>query len=188
MPCLLNKDQPLRVKLSKNGVTHAGDYFTTRAYTQYSAANRDGEKIPSREVVRIACSWKNVGKSKVVSNKEPITCKNCMKAMGMVDGPVFPDRFVIQNTETGEFFKNTRSRCSVWSADVTDAWFYKRKGDAKRQTQTTKYKLDDGRLVTYSELRQIHGGTILYADARKRSVRVDKPGYKIRKVKITLED
>jgi len=179
MPCLLDKDQPLRVQTSKGGVIHAGDYHIFGGYTSWNSLT--GKKnIPREEDVRTACSWKRVSKSKIVSNKKPITCKNCMKKIGMVEGPVFPDRFVVRRKDTGEFFKNTRSRCSVWADDLTDAWFYKRRGDAMRKIKRVRYVDRDG---------VAHDCSLF--DARrlgyKREVYED-PNMEIKKIRITLED
>ena len=179
MPCLLNTDQPLRVQTAKGGVIHAGDYHHFHGRHIWRSG-RKGEYIEPHEGVRIACSWKEVPKSKVVDNRNAITCKNCMKKMGMDESAVFPDRYVIRRKDTGEFFKNTRSRCSMWSKDLSDAWFYKRKGDTKKRINRVRYVDDAGmeHSCGYYVAKQKGYRRIEYAD----------PNLEVKKVKITLED
>ena len=110
MPCLLNADQPLRVQLSNNGVIHAGRFHTTRPHTSVTWSGRVDDHFertehPAKEVVQIACSWKDTSEEKIVSNNKSITCKNCMKRMGMVEGPIFPTRFVVRKKD-GNIYSN----------------------------------------------------------------------------------
>ena len=164
MPCLLNTDQPLRVQLSNNGVIHAGRFYTTRPHTSITwvgeAENRIEHYHPAKEVVQIACSWKDTSEEKIVSNNKSITCKNCMKRMGMVEGPIFPTRFVVRKKDTGEFYKNTTTRCSEWADDISDAFLFKRECDALRHCTNQRYR---------------SGGVI-------------NPNKEVKKVKIILED
>jgi hypothetical protein len=188
MPCLLNKDQPLRVQLSKNGVVHAGDWTTEGGgyrYT-YHAHGRTEEKVPLAKKIRVACKWRGVDPKFEISNKESITCKSCMKAMGMIEGPVFPKRYVVRRKDTGEFYKKTASRCSVWAPDLIDAWFFKRQADALNYCKRGHYVDDEG---------NVHKTQEYYIDEDKRirrgKYRYEKylhPNFEVRTVKITLED
>jgi len=91
MPCLMT-DQPLRVRLTKTGVVHAGaiqDYggFTRSTYAG-PGIRGTSKYVPKQKRVAIACKWRmpEEGYSEhVISNKENITCKSCMKKIGMMD-------------------------------------------------------------------------------------------------------
>lgn len=180
MPCLLSNDQPLRVQLSKGGVIHAGDHHHYTERRLWKGGSRLDEVIPAHTGIRIACSWREIPLDKEVSKKKTITCKNCMKRMGMIEGAVFPDRFVVRRKDTGEFFKNTRSRCSVWSEDISDAWFYKRRGDAEKKGKRVRWIDDKGTAHDCS-----------YWVARQKGWRREEyydPNIEVKKVKIELED
>ena len=182
----MSKDQPLRVQFTEKGVVHAGEYgiFGGEHKTIWGERDENGrlktKKMPQRKGIRIACSWKEVPLSAEVSNRKTITCKNCMKKMGMVEGPVFPDRWVIRRKDTGEFLKNTSSRCTAWSEHVIDAWFWKRKGDAKKRCKTGRWVDNQGRP---HKLQKYEDGKGLY----EYEWIVD-PNLEIKRVKVTLED
>lgn len=129
MPCLL-KDQPLRVRFTPKGVVHAASYRRYGGFSYYHCASKRFKNIPEHEVVQIACRWREPKEdlSKfLVSNKEKITCKACIKRMGMDDGPESPERYVIRRKSDGKFMKNTYSRCSGWSDSITDAFFFRKR-------------------------------------------------------------
>ena len=183
MYCRAAKDYDMRVQIG-NGKVHGARMSEYGGFTRYMMGG-DRERIPVQNVVSIACKWKHIPEDSphITDKRKTITCKNCQKAMGMAEGAVFPDRFVIRKKDTGEFYKNTRSRCSVWSEDISDAWLWKRKGDAKRITHHKRWEID-GQLLTYSELLK---RGLNYRTARGKEVRIADPNLEIRKVKITLE-
>ncbi len=181
--CLMSKDQPLRVQLTNNGVVHAGRWDKT-----YKTIRRiaDGQymTIPPRDIVRIACSWKEVPEGKIISNKNSITCKNCQKKIGLVEGPVFPDRFVIRNTKTGQFFKNTTSRCSAWADDLTDAFLWKRRGDAENRCKTGGWYDEEGNRHHHQKYIRDENGIISGKVYKYKQIR--NPDLEIKRVKITI--
>jgi hypothetical protein len=157
MYCKAAKDYDMRVQIGK-GKVHAAYMSTYGGFTRYvGGINGRKEKEPVQKVVYTACSWKRFPEtSRHITNKnKTITCKNCQKAMGLIEGPVFPNRFVIRKKDTGEFYKNTRSRCSVWAEDLCDAWFWKRQGDARRVCKRTRWYDENGNVVPRPNYREM---------------------------------
>jgi len=180
MPCIYG-DQELRVQLTKGGVIHAGTYQNFGGFTRHDWKSGVTEFIPKRRGIRIACSWDEIPESKLVDKKEKITCKNCMKRMGLDESPLSPQRFVVRRKDTGEFMKNTGTRCSGWSNSITDAFFFKRKHTALDKCKLWRYKAGNV-VLTYSEW---------VAKGRPKNfkrVKIYDPNLEIRPVKFELED
>jgi hypothetical protein len=158
MSCLYG-DQPLRIQLSKNGVIHAGSYqnyggFLRSRFDPINGVLSGSEWVPEKKQINIACRHMKYGESlehKKISNKKKITCKSCMKLMGLLDEPLSTDRFVVRRKDTGEFFKNTNTRCTSWSDSVYDAFFFKRRHTAEGRCKVMKYETKDGTLLSYKE-------------------------------------
>lgn len=185
MPCLINKDQPIRVRLSKTGVIHAAAYRDYGGFTQWTHT-RDSKGsiyVPRQKRLQIACRWGNMKiplDKFIVPNTTPITCKSCMKQMGMVEGPVSPKRYVVRNIKTGEFMKNTSSRCSGWSDSLTDAFFFRTEYTAKDKCKVYRHLVGD-ELMTYAEW-------VKAGQPKFKSKRMYNTNLEIRVVKFTLED
>jgi len=188
MYCSANKDQPLRLRFTPKGVVHAGSYQDYGGFTRYlykpslSGTGQQTEYVPKQKVVRIACRWKDPKpdmENYIISNQTQITCKACMLRMDMVEGPVSPKRFVVRNTETGEFLKNTTSRCSGWSDSLSDAFFFRTEHTAKSQCKVIRYRAGN-KLMTYVE----------WAKAGRPKVKYERtydPCLEVKSVRITLE-
>ncbi len=186
MPCIYG-DQPLRIKLTEKGVTHAGAYydyggFNRTKYDPTSGVARTREYVPKQKRVRMVCRWRGVPENLdeyVVSNKNKITCKQCQKLMGLTETPLATDRFVVRKKSTGEFGKNTSTRCTPWSDSLNDAFFYKRRHTAEDKCKMYRYEVD-GKLITYGEWAA--------AGRPKHSLRrVSNPDLEVKTVKIRLE-
>jgi hypothetical protein len=188
MFCSASKDQPIRVRTSKKGVVHGAAYQNYGGFTRYRGAERMGEKdageyVPKQQRLTLACRWKKPKglEEFIVPNTEQITCKQCMKRMGMIEGPIAPKRFVVRRLDTGEFMKNTNSRCSGWAESLTDAFFFRREHTAKMKCSEYHFRVDD-ELIGYSELRKRGLHTKDY-----KMEYTHNSNYEIRPVKITLE-
>ena len=182
MYCLANKDQPVRIRLTKGGVVHAAAYSDYGPFTRYQHSTGRSEYVPKRKVLQIACRWKTLeGLDKfIVPNTEKITCKSCMKRMDMVEGPVSPKRYVVRNKDTGEFMKNTSSRCSGWSESLTDAFFFRTEHTARAKCKVMHYLVGD-KLMTYTEWAKAGRPSRSYK-------RINDPNLEVKSVKFTLED
>jgi len=191
MSCLADRDQPLRVRLSKDGVVHAAAYrnfggFTRYSYSSYNhnsdTAESREEYVPKQKRIEIACRWRFPKKDMsklLISNAENITCKSCMKRMGMVEGPISPKRYVVLNKDTGEYMKNTSSRCSGWSESLSDAFFFRTEHTAKDKCRVSRYRVGD-ELMTYAELKKA-------GNPKYKRERIDDPCLEVRSVKIVLD-
>lgn len=183
MLCLANKDQPLRVKLAENGVVHAAAYRDFGGFTRWAPS---GSKwVPKQKQLEIACRWraprKDLEKFLVSRTKNNITCKSCMKRMGMLEGPISPERYVVRRIDSDEFLKNTNSRCSGWSDNLSDAFFFRTKHTAMAKCKVYRYQVGD-KLLTYSEYRKINPHSTV------RCERMHDPNLEVKKVKIELEE
>lgn len=176
MPCLISKDQPLRIRMTAKGVVHAGDMEFRAAYTDGL-----GDKIPSRYVPVRVCRYGSVPYHTVIKPQTQITCKACMKMMGILEEPVFPKRYVVQEVSTGAFFKNTDSRCTSWSNALSDAFLYKHEHQARKRCMRNEWVGDDGTILQH---------TPTYKDGMKnfRFRRVPTQDYIVRAVNIVLEE
>lgn len=165
MRCLINKDQPLRVQISKGGVIHA------------AAHTKDPKKLS------IACRWESLEepfKGYLVSNTTSITCKACMKRIGMYENPESPKRYIVRKIDSGEFLKNTNSRCSIWSNSVSDAFFFRKKHTARNKCEVVFHRVGD-KLMTFVEWVEA-GRPINELET------IHDPNLEIKAVKFTLED
>lgn len=184
MPCIYG-DQPLRVRLTKNGVVHAASYQEFGGFSRYNSKTGEHTQVPKRKYISVVCRrWKWAEepkdlKSKLISNKEKITCKSCQERMGLTDKPLSPKRFVVRRKSDGKFLKNTNTRCTSWSDSVTDAFFFKREHTAASKCKTGRYKVGT-RFLTYSEWQAA-------GRPNREYVRIYDPDLEVKTVKITLE-
>ena len=180
MSCVFG-DKPLRIQLSRGGVIHAGSYEDYGGFTRGFGENR--EYVPKQKRVSIVCRWRGLPDNLdqyLVSNDHEITCKTCQKQMGLIEEPLAKDRFIIRKKSTGEFFKNTSTRCTSWSDSITDAFFFKRRHNAQEKCKHYRFETEDGRLLTYNEYIQL--GRPPYTGRR-----VIDPDLEVKKVKFILE-
>lgn len=157
MGCI-HGDQPLRIKLTPGGVTHAGSYqdyggFHRTKYHHLHGTEASREWVPKQKRVIQACRrWRNQKElaNHLVANSNEITCKSCMKLMGLIEEPVSAERYIIRKISTGEFYKNTTSRCTPWSDSVYDAFFFRKEHTAVQKCKRWRYFVD-GDPLTYSD-------------------------------------
>jgi len=182
MLCPTSKDRPLRVQLTKGGVIHAATYRDYGGFTRYIHNEQRGEYVPKQKRLEIACRWKApiLSKDHLVPNTTHITCKSCMKRMGMSEGPVSPKRYVVRRIDTGEFMKNTASRCSGWSDSLTDAFFFRTEHTARDKCKVMRYRAGN-KLMTYAEWGKAGRPRVKYE-------RVYDPNLEAKSVKFTLEE
>jgi hypothetical protein len=185
MACIYG-DQPLRIQKAKDGVIHAGSYqdyggFTSMVYNRETGRS-ENKFIPKRKRISIVCSRysrDDTVESDLVENTHSITCKSCLKLMGLIDDSENAKRFVIVSKETGEFYKNTSTRCSVWSESIYEAFFFKRKGTAEAKCMSWVY-IVDGKILKYREWQ---------AAGRPKAThtRLPDPNMEVKMVKIMVE-
>ena len=181
MYCLADKDQPLRVRLTKSGVVHAAAYRNYGGFTQWYQGDNRSEYVPKQKRLEIACRWRRPGTLDefLVPNTEKITCKSCMKRMGMVEGPISPKRYVVHNKDTGEYLKNTNTRCSGWSDSLSDAFFFRTEHTAEDKCKVYRYRVGN-KLLTYTEWAKA-------GRPERKQERIHDPCLEVKAVKITLE-
>ena len=188
MSCVFG-DQPLRLQLSKNGVIHAGSYQSYGGFKRWHRETNEYENVPVQKRIRVVCSrWRPGERLEkfLVSSQENITCKDCMKLMGLIEEPLAGDRFVIRKKSTGEFYKNVTTRCTMWADNITDAFFFKRKHTAEAKCKMTRYVVED-KLLTYSEMINWRKKNDDRGNVYPSRKRIMDPDLEVRKVNISLE-
>ena len=162
-----------RVQIGSGRVVHAGRM--KRVYTQTYYRNGEVEKVfPEGEILVTACAGpinrklrESVELMKELSGKPMITCKNCMKAIGIpveIDRAGNAIRYALMEKESGYFFKKTGWRSS-WTPEVTEAtlymlesgaaangsiFFYEHKSSGERLTPQEYRKLDSSLKTCYT--------------------------------------
>jgi hypothetical protein len=61
-------------------------------------------------------------------------------------------RYIVYNTETKEFFRNSTSRCSKWTEDINDSYLFKRRQAAEDRCLVRHHRVKDV-LVSYDKWR-----------------------------------
>lgn len=142
MACIFG-DQPERVQMSPKGVVHAASYINVGGFYIHKWKEED-VWIPKEKKLFLACKRAsgNVLRKWIVNRNTPITCKNCLKAMGLLDEQE-TKRYVVFNTKTKEFFKNTNSNCSQWSEDIYESFLFRREHTAEQQCMVWRYRVKD---------------------------------------------
>ena len=181
--CRAIPDHPIRVQFGKGLVIHAARKETCGGYDRrdYTGPGVKIIHISEREVVRIACRWEDIPKEYVVKNTTPITCKQCLKALGMFEKEASPKRFVVKRRDTGEYFQKKR-HCPKWVDNILDATMYKVKPAAESHTKRVFYRDTDGNEVPYGE----------YCKRQKTDEQIIRTiekhsNYEVKTVKITVE-
>ena len=146
MACIFG-DQPERVRISAKGAVHAAAYVKTGGYKSYASGNW----IPIVEKLRIACkrTLNDIPERWIISRNTSITCKHCLKAMGLLTGPEIK-RYIVYNTKTEEFFRNTNTRFTQWTEDINDSYLFKNKHAAEDRCLVIRYRVKDV-LISYKE-------------------------------------
>ena len=189
------KDYDLRVQYHDGGVVHAAYKHTIPKHTTWMGLGRKGIEVPAHETVAIACkrpdfSNDGVNEAHLVPSKNEITCKNCLRVMGIIKPKPTPVRYVILNTETGEYLKRERGFCkSPWVENIFDATLYKSRPAAVEQTKRYRYYDAEGKEMTHEEYYQ-------YGHANGNEKRRElgwyseygpHPRYEIKEVTITVK-
>jgi hypothetical protein len=167
--CSIKRDYPMRVQFGKGLAVHA-------AYA--SAAYKESPRI------YIACCYKKISASDVISNTNKITCKSCMKQMGILDEKASPVRYIVKDNETGQYLKKG-SYCIGWVDDPTNATLYKMKHVADDHTMLSLYESDDGRRLTYGELNDLSREERNSANFKR--ITIKNPKRDVKKVTLLIE-
>ena len=149
MACIFG-DQPERVQMSPTAVVHAASYINVGGHNVYRW--REGNTwVPKEKKLFLACkrTSNNIQEKWIVSRNTPITCKHCLKAMGLLDEQE-TKRYVVFNIKTKEFFKNTNSNCSQWSEDIYESFLFRREHTAEQQCIVWRYRVKNI-LMNYTE-------------------------------------
>jgi len=193
--CKTGKDYDLRVRYSENGVVHAAYKHTIGPFKTWRGLESGGmEEKPAREVVAIACkrigfSNPGVNEEHLVPSTHKITCKNCLRVMGVIKPKPTPVRYVVMDSKTGEYLKRERGFCkNPWVENIFDATLYKSRPAAIEQTKRYRYYDADGRELTHKEFYS-HGHATGNEKRRELgwySEYGPHPRYEIKKVEITI--
>jgi hypothetical protein len=196
MPSWCIKDYDLRVRYHDGGVVHAAYKHTIGPYKTWRGLGSGGmEEKPAREVVAIACkrvgfSNPGVNEEHLVSNKNEITCKNCLRVMGVITPKTTSARYVVVDTKTGMYLKRGRGFCKdPWVEDVLDATIYRSKPAAIHQTKRYRYFDGNDNEMTHKEFYS-HGHATGNEKRRELgwySKYGPHPRYEVKEVKITIE-
>lgn len=183
--CILKTDHPIRVQFGHGLVIHAAREQKCGGFNRYVYDNDSRltkvEYVPPTTRIYVACSYCKVEERHIVANNSAITCKQCSKRLGLDKVKASPERYVVVNTETGEFYKNSR-HCSNWIDDILDATLYKVKGVAEKLTTQRYYVNGDGNEVTFSEYLKLRGKDKGAAERRRKN-----PNRNMRTVTITVD-
>ncbi len=157
MHCRIPIDWDKRFQLSKDGVVHAARTINVKTTVQYkyNYTSHKQERVgtvPAHDRLMSACStyWsKDPNDFMEVANTTEITCKNCMKAMG-IKPTVAPSnkRYVLMEVASGYFYKNGGYSTSVWQDDVMNATLYKTKKGARDNGKISFYMKGKKRLTS----------------------------------------
>lgn len=141
MVCRYQQDYPYRMVVAKGGVVHAACIEYRRGHTTYTYKAK-GEKgfrkeIPPRDVYTRACKWEDIGLAEgeemLVASSTEITCKQCLKAMGIVEARASAERYAVMEAESGKFFKKSARWCKdPWVSDILNATLYQMRSAAER--------------------------------------------------------
>lgn len=184
MRCSTPKEFPKRVKTHSGKVIHAARITISAPYTYYS--NEHGAITrPEKKTVFTACYQTPTNSLQEVDNTEVITCKKCMKAMGMLDKATFTKRYVLCEIESGYFFRKAGYRKN-WVNNFADATLYKVRAAAEKQGNILEYFDIEG-----NEMSRKAYYSILQAERRPKGMymkeRFAEEKYKIRIVNLTLD-
>lgn len=169
MACKPYRDYPERAKVSKSGVVHAA-FMTTQV--------RDSKEVP---FVRLACSYDLLDMDKLVEKGTSITCKNCMRELGITDGKVYSTRYLLQRLDTDDFYRKTRV-WGDWVRDMPNATLYKTRGVAETYGKRVFYYDNSGREITHQEATELHKQGITF----KREHKFDDKSYRIVEVELVI--
>lgn len=186
------KEYDMRAQLTSGGVVHAAYKHTIGPYTTYSWGNREGTKVPQQEGVFLACRRRmlriedSLSEKDILPKNTAVTCKNCLKVMGITAEEPTPTRYIVIDTKTGMYFKKTRNFCSdPWVDDVLDATIYKSQSAAVHQTKRVFYYDADGNEMPYKEYNKMG-----FKERQERgwyTKYLPHPRYEVKEVKITIE-
>jgi hypothetical protein len=193
--CVLKQDHPFRIQFGPNLVVHAAREYTYggfyRSTYKYNSGNRSKEYIPEQKRITLACSrgaWKYTEtdenmKNYLVPNNTPITCKSCLKKLGM-DEDYEPSnvRYVVKDNETEEYYRHGYG-CS-WVENILDATLYKVKHGAENHTRRYVYADDKGNQLAYNKFAKLREIDKEKAQRYKRT-RIKSPRYDV--VTITID-
>jgi len=161
MVCILKQDHPLRVQFGPGLVVHAARQDMYGGFYRYRYTSSESELVPKRKIVCIPCknrySLKEQGlfaDNYLVPNTTPITCKLCLKRLGMSEEKASPVRYVIIDNETGEYYKHARYSCS-WVQDMLDATLYKMRHPAEQHTKRRFWEDCEGNEISRDEYQKL---------------------------------
>lgn len=194
---IYNADWPLRARsegrpdsMGKPKVVHAAKVRIHKEYTRFGR-NLPAETVPQKEVIQVACSSSRYHYDSsgtlllpmwhLLENNETITCKNCMKIIGMK--PIRDDgnlRFVLMEKESGYFFKKD----GKWQEDVGNASLYINKHSAEGHGNRRIYTGPSGKEIFYEEYRALNMEERGCCRVRWE---FDHEKYEIKTVRITVE-
>lgn len=196
MPSWCVKDYDLRVQYKEGGVVHAAYKHTVPKHSTWTGLDRRSIEVPAREVVAIACKrvgFSNPGVNEVhlVPSNNKITCKNCLRVMGIIKAETTPARYVVVDTKTSMFLKRARGFCKdPWVEDILDATIYKSRPAAVNQTKLHRYYDVNGKELTHKEY-YVGGYGREAQDKRNElgwySEYGPHPRYEVKEVKISIE-
>ncbi len=153
------------VKKTKGGVVHAAAKQTRGAYTSYTrrysvhtgqVIDSEKTKVPSHEVVRIACSWRDLEVEAIIETVGPITCKRCLMALGYIEPVISSERFVLYNKQTKTYYKKSYPCNDRWVDDINAATLYKVKPAAVSAGKCLHCYDSKGNRISYTEYRDKH--------------------------------
>ena len=162
--CILKEDHPLRVQFGPGLVIHAAREYIYGGYTRYIPGG-GSERIPEQKRVTVACGGavsrlydrkdSRYVSDYLVPNTTPITCRNCLRRLGMdEDYKASNVRYVVFNNKTEEYYRHSRYSCS-WVNHMLDATLYKVKPAAEKHTKRLYYVNKDGKDITRDEYLKV---------------------------------
>jgi hypothetical protein len=172
------KEFPKRFQVDAEGVIHAA---TT--YKRWL-----GRNVPYEEdAAATACGkYSKTYNLKQIDNTAVITCKACLKAMNLHEKPIYEKRYVLQEIESGFFFKKSSYSRSNWTEHFLDATLYKIKGALENANKITEFFDKNENKMSYNEFYAV-GGKERKEKGYHSVTRFPHEKYKIRTVLLTLE-
>ena len=173
MHCITSDlDFDKRVTIGNGKVVHAARDFHVRPRVMRSYVTIYGDGPPTPDVVApamdvlaTACSSASEFKHRErmvlleniveVPHNSEITCKHCLRELGMNEKSRTPLRFVLVEKESGYFFKKQSWRTS-WVRELTEATLYAVEGVARSYGEKAFYEhRSSKKRISYTEYRQL---------------------------------
>jgi len=196
--CILKEDHPLRVRFGPGLAVHAAQEYTFGGFQRFVTGG-GLVTVPEQKRITIACGGipsrlyekgsANIKRKHIMPNTTSITCKKCLKALGM-DDEYKPSttRYVVYDNEAEEYYRHSRYSCS-WVKHMLDATLYKVRAAAEAHTKRIYYVNAEGNDITRDEYHKVlkrERGLRIHPNSVRR-VNRKSPRYDVVTININIE-